>query len=160
MLAQPSVPNDTVIPADRIPVTGATPEASFMLLSGQWATAQHRRVGNDVDVRFVHPDTVGHQRLPVEDPQPVQVGDRAEALLFDGLVPLETGFGHMHLEKQAQVIGGRFGGLQGAVAAGVRRMAEDGRCDQRAEVFPVQGILPGVGDVLGGIRHAGGRENR
>jgi hypothetical protein len=42
LLAQPSVPNETVIPAFSIPVIGAIPEASFMLLSGQWETAAFR----------------------------------------------------------------------------------------------------------------------
>jgi hypothetical protein len=38
LLAAPSVPRPTAIPAARIAMTGAVPLASFMLLSGLWET--------------------------------------------------------------------------------------------------------------------------
>ena len=75
MLAPPSVPSPTVMPAARICGTGATPAASFMLLSGMCDDLGVAS-GDEGDVLVVDPHAVDEQRAVVEQSQALEVGDR------------------------------------------------------------------------------------
>jgi hypothetical protein len=118
LLAQPSVPSPKRLSPLTHPGHRAMPEASFMLLSGQWETAQPRLAMMSMSASSTQTQWARSVSL-VENAQPVQVGDGAQAFLPDGLIPFEAGLGHVHLKSRPSSIGCCLGGLQGVVAAGV-----------------------------------------
>ena len=100
----PSVPSATGMPRASILHTGATPEARYMLLTGQWTT-DGAAGGDQVQFVLVQPDAVDQVHVRAEGVQRVQPLDVAQPGALVEHVDLVLGLGHVQVGGHAPARG-------------------------------------------------------
>jgi hypothetical protein len=103
LLAQPSVPSPTLIPAWSMRETGAQPEASFILL---WGVIDHLAalLAEDAHILFIQIDAMKGNKAFVEAAETLEIGHGALSELVLELALFRGIFEQMQGERRRELI--------------------------------------------------------